>query len=63
VKSARLLASGSPVKFEGDNIAGRFVGLPTAAPDEPVTVIEAECYSEPIIDTDYVRKNRPRAGV
>jgi hypothetical protein len=42
-------------------MAARFVGLPAAAPDEPVTVIEAECCSEPIID--YVLKNRPRAGV
>jgi alpha-L-fucosidase len=63
VESARLLASGTPVKCERDNIAARFVGLPTAAPDEPVTVIEAECDSEPIVDSDYVRKNRPRAGV
>jgi alpha-L-fucosidase len=59
VKSARLLASGSPVKFEGDNIAGRFVGLPTAAPDDPVTVIEAECYSEPIIDGDTYARTGP----
>ncbi len=63
VTSARLLASGSPVKFQRDDMAARFQGLPASAPDEPVTVIEAECNSEPVIDTDYVRKNRARDGV
>lgn len=62
-RSARLLASGKPVKFLQDGIATRFVDLPTAAPDEPVTVIEVECDSAPVIDSDYVRKNRPRHGV
>ena len=28
-----------------------------------VTVIEAECDSEPLIDSDDVRRNRPREGV
>jgi alpha-L-fucosidase len=63
VKSARLLASGTPVKFEQDEIAARFQGLPTAAPDQLVTVIEAECETEPMINSTYVRENRPRDGV
>jgi alpha-L-fucosidase len=63
VVSARLLASGTPVKFLQDDIAARFVGLPVAAPEQPVTVIQVECDSEPVVDSDYVRKNRPRHGV
>jgi alpha-L-fucosidase len=63
VTSARLLASDRPVKVIQDDIAARFVGLPVTAPDEPVTVIAAECDSEPVIDSLYVRKNRPRHNV
>ena len=63
VKSARLFASGKKVDFVQDDISVRFMGLPQNAPDHPVTVIEAECESEPMIDSNYVRKNRPRAGV
>jgi len=63
VKSARLFASGKKVDFVQDDISVRFTGLPQDAPDQPVTVIEAECDSEPIIDSGYVRKERPRAGV
>lgn len=63
VKSARLLSSGRSVKFEQDDIAARFQGLPAEAPDQPVTVIEAECDTEPLIDSGYVRRNRPRDGV
>jgi alpha-L-fucosidase len=63
VKSARLFASGQKVDFVQDDISVRFTGLPQDAPDHPVTVIEAECESEPTIDSSYVRKNRPRAGV
>ena len=63
IKAARLLASGKPVEFEQDDIAARFVGLPEAAPDQPVTVIEAECDSEPVIESLDVRINRPRDGV
>jgi alpha-L-fucosidase len=63
ITSARLLASGKPVQFLQDDIAARFVDLPVAAPDQPVTVIESQCDSEPLIDSDYVRINRPRDGV
>jgi alpha-L-fucosidase len=63
VKSARLFVSGKKVDFVQDDISVRFTGLPQDPPDHPVTVIEAECESEPAIDGSYVRKNRPRADV
>ena len=65
VKSARLFASGKKVDFRQDDISVQFTGLPANAPDEPVTVIEAECESEPIFDNHYVREHRERykAGV
>ncbi len=60
VKSARLLATGTPVKFEQDKFRVRFLNLPARAPDEPVTTIAIECDSEPRQDTDFVRRERPR---
>ena len=63
VKSARLPASGKSVQFDQDEIGARFHGLPGDAPDQPVTVIEAECDTEPVIDSNDVRRNRPRDGV
>ena len=49
------------MKFEQDDPRVRFTGLPAAAPDDPVTVIAAECESEPVQDmTEIVRKGRPR---
>jgi alpha-L-fucosidase len=51
VLSARFLASSKPVQFaqRGDQLI--FIGLPDSAPDEPVTVIAAECDLEPVQDT------------
>jgi len=63
VKSARLLASGKPVKVEQDKFRTKLTGLPATAPDDPVTTIALECASEPIQDTMMVRKDRPRRGV
>jgi alpha-L-fucosidase len=63
VKSAHLLRSGTEVKFTQDQFQTKLTGLPVAAPDSPVTTIALECESEPLQDTDYVRKNKPRAGV
>jgi alpha-L-fucosidase len=63
VKSARLFASGKKLDFVQDDISVRFTGLPQNPPDHPVTVIEAECESEPIVDSEYVRRERPRAAV
>jgi alpha-L-fucosidase len=48
VQSARFLATGRPVTFAQKGSQLIFSGLPTAAPDDPVTVIAAECESEPI---------------
>ena len=63
VKSARLLATGKEVKVEQDKFRVRFMGLPAAAPDDPVTTIAIECEEEPRQDTDFVRKERPRLNV
>ena len=63
VRSARLLASGKPVKVQQSEFRVQFAGLPEAAPDDPVSVIEAECDSEPRQDTEWVRRERPRRGV
>jgi alpha-L-fucosidase len=63
VKSARLLKTGTEVKFTQDDFQTKFTGLPEKAPDYPVTTIEIECESEPTQDTDYVRINKPRGSV
>ena len=63
VRSARLLASAKQVDFQQDEFRVRFTGLPQKPPDDPVTVIEAQCDSEPAQDMDYVRRQRPREGV
>jgi len=63
VKSARMFATGQKVAFEQDRFRVRFTGLPTDAPDHPVTTIAIECESEPTQDTDFVRRERPRNGV
>jgi len=61
VKSARLLASGKSVNVKQDDFRVQFTGLPDKAPDDPITVIAAECESEPVQDMIAVRKNHPRA--
>ncbi|MGP8244960.1 MAG: alpha-L-fucosidase, partial [Bryobacteraceae bacterium] len=63
VKSARLLATGTPVKFEQGKFRVRFTGLPEKAPDDPVTTLAIECDGIPNQDTLMVRKDRPRLGV
>jgi alpha-L-fucosidase len=50
VKSARFLSSGQPVHYVQKGSQLIFSGLPAKAPDHPVTVIAAECDSEPIQD-------------
>ena len=62
MKSARLLATGKEVAFKQDEFRVQFTGLPASAPDSPVTVIAAECESEPVQDMLIVRKNKPRSG-
>jgi hypothetical protein len=41
----------------------RFTGLPIVAPDQPATVIEVECDSEPVIDHGVTRALWPRYKV
>jgi alpha-L-fucosidase len=63
IKSARLLATGQSVKFQQDRFRTRFTGLPAELPDHPVTTIAIECDSEPLQDTDMIRRERPRTTV
>ncbi len=63
VKSARLFATGQKVEFRQDDLSVQFFGLPAQAPDDPVTVIEAECDSEPVVQSDYARTHRERFKV
>jgi alpha-L-fucosidase len=62
VQSAKLLASGKEVAFKQDDFRVQFTNLPAAAPDDPVTVIAAECASEPVQDLVNTRMNRPRGS-
>lgn len=48
VKSARFLSSGNTVAFVQRGRQLVFSGLPAQTPDDPITVIAAECDSEPI---------------
>jgi len=57
VKSARLLATGAPVKSSRRSFRVRFTGLPGKAPDDPVTTLAIECDGEPKQDTDFVRND------
>lgn len=63
VLSARLVKSDKTVAFVQDDFRVRFTGLPSEAPDKPLTTIAIECDSEPHQDTDYVRINKPRMEV
>lgn len=63
VKSARFLASGTPVKFEQDELGLRLVKLPEKAPDSPLTVIEIECESVPNFSHEDLRSTWPRHNV
>jgi alpha-L-fucosidase len=63
VKSARLFASKRAVNFEQDRFRVRFSGLPVDAPDQPVTTLEIECEGEPVQNTEFVRRERSRAGI
>ena len=63
VQSAKLLKTGANVNFEQDDVSVRFRGLPTSAPDDPVTVIEVQCDSEPRIDHQAIRAEWPRYKV
>jgi alpha-L-fucosidase len=63
VKSARFHATGTTIAYTQDRFRIRFTGLPADAPDRPVTTLAVECDGEPLQDTLFVRKERPRQGV
>jgi alpha-L-fucosidase len=63
VIAAKLHPSGEPLKVQQDEFRVQFTGLPAAAPDPLVSVIEVECDGEPVQDSDNVRRNRPRLAV
>jgi len=63
VLSARLLKNGQAAKVSQDGFRTLITGLPEHAPDTPITTIVLECDGPPVQDTDYVRINKPRAGV
>jgi len=63
VLSAKLVATGEPVKFIQDEFRVRFVDLPYEAPQYPVTTLEIVCDGEPHQDMDWVRKNHLRPSV
>jgi alpha-L-fucosidase len=63
VLSARLLKSGAAVTVTQDAYRTHLTGLPQEAPDAPVTTVVLECDGMPTQDTQFVRVNKPRAGV
>ena len=63
VLSAKVLKTGQALAVTQDGFRTHITGLPDAAPDSPVTVLEIQCDGEPMQDTNYVRVNKPRAGV
>lgn len=63
VKSARFLKSKQSITFTQDPYRVHLVGLPVEAPDSPVTTLVLECETEPKQDTDFVRREKPRARV
>jgi alpha-L-fucosidase len=63
VKSARLLKTGQNVTFTQDELTLRLTELPVQAPDQPATVIEVECDSEPHVNHDATRAVWPRMKV
>ncbi len=63
VLSAKLFATGKPVKFEQEEFRVKFVNLPEKAPDDPVTTIAIECDGVPNQDTQkWVRDEHPRVS-
>jgi alpha-L-fucosidase len=59
VRSARFLSTGQEVSFKQRGRQLIFSGLPPTPPDDPVTVIAAECDSEPVQDALSSRADLP----
>jgi alpha-L-fucosidase len=62
VKSARIYATGQPVKFEQDDFRVRLTGLPKHAP-ALVTTFALECDAEPKQAHEDKRAIKPREGI
>jgi alpha-L-fucosidase len=60
VKSARMLATGKPVKFEQEKLRVKFLGLGEKVPDDPVTTLAIECDGVPRQDNIVVRREHER---
>ena len=58
--SAKLYGTSTAVKFDQDDFRLRFTGLPVAAPDPLVSVLEVEFDAPPVQDSLAVRRNRKR---
>ena len=63
VKSVRLYENGTPVAFQQDKMRLRLTGLPSRAPNRPLSTIAIECDGEPKQDQYVVRNERARASV
>ena len=63
VLSAKVLKTGQRIEFAQDEISVRLTGLPVAAPDDPVTVLELECDRPPVVDHHSIRPEWKRYGV
>lgn len=59
VRSARFLASGSPVKFLQKGTQLVFTDLPAEPPDRPLAVIAVECDREPVQEALSSRADPP----
>jgi alpha-L-fucosidase len=61
--SARIYSTSTPVKFDQSDFRLRFAGLPAAAPNPMVSVLEVE-FAEPSVQNNLaVRRNRMRGMV
>ncbi|MHB1022246.1 MAG: alpha-L-fucosidase [Acidobacteriaceae bacterium] len=63
VLSAKVLKTGQKIAFTQDDISVRLTGLPMAAPDDPVTVLELECDRPPVVNHHAIRPEWKRYKV
>src|SRR5580692_11816427 len=55
VLSAKVLKTGQKIEFTQDATSVRLTGLPSAAPDDPTSVLELECDQPPVVDHHLIR--------